>query len=143
MVKRIAITAAAVMATDALCQCAQRDHAWAAWLRFCLGRPDNVYPAPCLAGARHICFDLAPASSGCLPLLIARLLIVLVLARFLQNTRLLNLLLEAAERAIERLVRSNLHLCQPVNPPSEGSPRIPRRPARSPLRRARVRGGEP
>jgi hypothetical protein len=45
MVKRIAITAAVVMAVAACFQCAQRAQTRAAWMRFCLGLPDNVYPA--------------------------------------------------------------------------------------------------
>ena len=53
-------------------------------------------------------FRLAAAGGFSLALLIARLLVMLVLARFLQDAGLLNLLLESSQRAVKRLVLSEV-----------------------------------
>jgi hypothetical protein len=59
---------------------------------------------------------LALGSCFSLALLIAGLLVVLVLAGFLENTCLLDLLLETLKSAIERFIRTNLYLRQPYSP---------------------------
>ncbi len=51
-----------------------------------------------------------------LALFIARLLVMLMFACILQDARQLNLLLEAFQRAVKRLVRSDLNLRQPISP---------------------------
>lgn len=58
-------------------------------------------------------------TAGCrfrLTTLVARLLVVLVLASFLEDAGLLKLLLEATQRLIERLVLADLDLSQLVHP---------------------------
>lgn len=61
----------------------------------------------------------APCGFG-LPLLVAGLFVMLVLASFLENAGLLNLLLEAAKRLIQRLIGLDLNLSQPDTPLQSG-----------------------
>src|SRR3954468_5832012 len=65
---------------------------------------------------QHVGAHLAAAGRLRLALLVTRLLVVLVLAGFLQDAGLLELLLEALERLIERLVLLHLDLSQLVHP---------------------------
>lgn len=53
-----------------------------------------------------------------LALLVARLFVMLVLARFLENSSLLQLLLEPLQCAVKRFIRSDLDLSQPYPSPA-------------------------
>jgi len=59
---------------------------------------------------------LTLSSSFGLALLIARLLVMLVLASLLENARLLKLLLKPLQSAVKRFVRSHLNLRQKLSP---------------------------
>src|SRR5712691_7502752 len=81
--------------------------------------PDKEHsPCPGLAPATLVLFHLALAGGEGFALSIARLLVVLVLAGLLQDAGLLDLLLEAPQGAVERLVLPDLNLGQMDFPPS-------------------------
>jgi RNA polymerase sigma-70 factor (ECF subfamily) len=61
---------------------------------------------------------LAPRRGFRLALLVAGLLVIFVFASLFQDSRLLKLLLETFQRAIERLVGSHLHLRQTISLPT-------------------------
>ena len=60
----------------------------------------------------------APRGGFGLALFVARLFVMLVFARFFQDSRQLKLLFEAFQRTVKRLIGSHLNLRQPVSPPA-------------------------
>ena len=63
-----------------------------------------------------VALRLAATGGFRLATLVAGLFVVLVLTSFLQDARLLDLLLEAAQRLIQRLILANLDLSQKFSP---------------------------
>ncbi len=101
--------------TDILAEVIARSRAGkrAAIPSVCSAHPEVIEASLRLARIR---LALADRSSGGLAALVAGLLIVLVLASFLEDAGLLDLLLEAPQRLIQRLVLSYLNLSQTVHP---------------------------